>query len=322
MDNVDPSYPPQTTPFKTDLILRSSDGTLFHVHSVILSMSSPVFRDMLTVPTNPDTQDDPVELTENAKVLSTLLNIVYPNKHGFEIDCLVDLVNVKYAAEKYDMQNVVQDLQAFALGNADTHREGWHCVAMYSIAQRFGWENVARAACEASLTRRLFGDRFSILSAESLGDAIPLVDVTSLLKLQDWHNKRTHCLLAFVRGINRYPQRTHPVYAEYLSWESLHENHDCVAHDETLLKLPAYDGHSSKVNLENALELFKIRLVSALEDQPAGKYVRDCQFWLRWEFEGLKCVHCNEELLSKRHMQDHLLRFVGTMPRHPDGEWF
>ncbi|KAI0037504.1 hypothetical protein FA95DRAFT_1506898, partial [Auriscalpium vulgare] len=48
MDNR--NTPVAAAPFDdphTDIILQSSDGTLFHVHKVILSLASPVFSDML-----------------------------------------------------------------------------------------------------------------------------------------------------------------------------------------------------------------------------------------------------------------------------------
>lgn len=64
-----------------DLIIRSCDNVDFSVHSVLLSLASPVFSDMLKVgstgSTNPSRQD-PVPLGETAEMVALMLNFIYP----------------------------------------------------------------------------------------------------------------------------------------------------------------------------------------------------------------------------------------------------
>ena len=40
-----------------DLILRSSDNVLFYLHSLLLSLVSPLFSAMFTIPTNSHSQE-------------------------------------------------------------------------------------------------------------------------------------------------------------------------------------------------------------------------------------------------------------------------
>lgn len=59
--------------FDTDLVIKSSDGTLFRVHRANLSAHSPVFPGSEFA-----TDDDPVVLQESAEILELLFQHVYP----------------------------------------------------------------------------------------------------------------------------------------------------------------------------------------------------------------------------------------------------
>ena len=76
-----------------DIVLRSSDNADFHVHKLILSKASPVFSDILTIPSStsgPDASGQPpnvdelkdgipiVRMAENQAVLDTVLRLSYP----------------------------------------------------------------------------------------------------------------------------------------------------------------------------------------------------------------------------------------------------
>ena len=63
----------------TDLILKSCDDIKFHVHTLILSLSSSVFKDMFDMPHTTSTKE-PVELSESGQVLLLLLDIIYPGR--------------------------------------------------------------------------------------------------------------------------------------------------------------------------------------------------------------------------------------------------
>ncbi|CAE6472109.1 unnamed protein product [Rhizoctonia solani] len=57
-----------------DLTLRSTDGVDFNVHSILLSLASPVFSEILQIGNN----NQVIQFGENAEVLALMLKFVYP----------------------------------------------------------------------------------------------------------------------------------------------------------------------------------------------------------------------------------------------------
>lgn len=84
-----------------DLILRSLDGVEFHVHSVILSLASPVLADMFRI----GTQNDTVSVAETAEVLALMLSFIYPRSprpvSSFEM-----LRLGMHVADKYQLEDM------------------------------------------------------------------------------------------------------------------------------------------------------------------------------------------------------------------------
>ena len=65
-----------------DVILRSSNGVNFFAHKIILSLASPIFSDMFSIP-QPSTGGQEatrpiVDVTEDDLVLDSLLRYIYP----------------------------------------------------------------------------------------------------------------------------------------------------------------------------------------------------------------------------------------------------
>ena len=65
-----------------DLIIRSSDSVDFRVHKPVLSMASPVFKDLLSLPQPPDSETvdglPVVRLPEGSELLNSLVSMLYP----------------------------------------------------------------------------------------------------------------------------------------------------------------------------------------------------------------------------------------------------
>ncbi len=133
----------------TDLVLLSSDDVEFHVHSLILKMSSPVFGDMLRTPrsqaTSTESAAEAVVLAEPAAVLSLLLDIVYPGRGQLQnVDFGGHLLLLKatgLAAIKYDMWAALEAIKAFLVSprlSQNTLRSG--CTGLHgtctSLARR------------------------------------------------------------------------------------------------------------------------------------------------------------------------------------------
>ena len=65
-----------------DLIIRSSDSVDFQVHKLVLSMTSPLFKDLLSLPQPFDSETvdglHVVQLPEDSELLNSLLSMLYP----------------------------------------------------------------------------------------------------------------------------------------------------------------------------------------------------------------------------------------------------
>jgi hypothetical protein len=89
----------------TDIVLRSKDGVRFHVYKLLLSLTSPFFREMFTLPRPTPSNDnvDTIEVTEDSQTLDHLLRLCYPVLSPI-IGEFTDVTNVLEAAVKYEME--------------------------------------------------------------------------------------------------------------------------------------------------------------------------------------------------------------------------
>ncbi|KAJ7817899.1 hypothetical protein B0H14DRAFT_3877242 [Mycena olivaceomarginata] len=139
-------YSPVLTPsspfddLTADTVLRSSDGCDFHVHRLVLSRASPFFSDMFSLP-QPDTEAE----------LNKFLRVWYPGAKMVAFDGLQELDKIiELALSKYDMHYLEPVLQ----NHVQNYMER-HCVAVFAIASRYGWGNMAKAAAKQSLQLNL-----------------------------------------------------------------------------------------------------------------------------------------------------------------------
>ena len=109
-------YPPFDIPQDAcDIVLRTCDRINFHCIKIILSIASPFFREMFTLPQpkNPkmyETREGRpvIDVTESSTTLQLLLTFCYPGwSLAPGLAGLKELRDVLKAADKYDMANVV-----------------------------------------------------------------------------------------------------------------------------------------------------------------------------------------------------------------------
>jgi hypothetical protein len=122
-----------------DVVLVSSDlesPAQFRVHRNILTIASPFFRDMFSLPQGPSTKDDESEkipiisVSETRAVLEPLLRFVYPVPDPIIVS-LDELNQVLAAAIKYEFEAVVLTLRAFLISPTFLQASP---VKVYSIA--------------------------------------------------------------------------------------------------------------------------------------------------------------------------------------------
>jgi len=170
--------PPQCPAMQNaDVILQSSDGVHFHVHKSILSMSSPFFHDMLSVPQPADSELVDgllvVYLTEDAEVLHNLVTLLYPIPFVTPDDYDKALTLLS-ASHKYDMAAVQSSIRA-KMKSKDLHPlTAAATFRAYCFASAKGltqeMECVARLSLDFPMTFESIGDELAMFGGWALRD--------------------------------------------------------------------------------------------------------------------------------------------------------
>ncbi|CEL56008.1 hypothetical protein RSOLAG1IB_02022 [Rhizoctonia solani AG-1 IB] len=156
-----------------DLTIRSSDGVEFNVHSLMLSLASPIFSDQLSR----SNRAEAIQIPETAEILSLVLKFIYPLPTPVipSLELLFDAMRV---ADKYELNSMkVRLREQLALADspvsAYTNPLGALCVA---TAHGF--------TSEAELAAKVTSRRYDFAT---VGDLMRLVDAgpatSALVKL-------------------------------------------------------------------------------------------------------------------------------------------
>ena len=122
-----------------DVVIRAAGTLDFRVHKTILSLVSPFFKDMFTLPQPPS--DAPgklphVDVQEPTETWENILRTIYPMPHPV-IDDLDDLQSLFFAARVYDIQ-IIFDIHKKALENSEFIAED--PLRLFTIAYACGLE--------------------------------------------------------------------------------------------------------------------------------------------------------------------------------------
>lgn len=182
-----------TAPFNdrnADVILRSGDCVDFRVYRVVLSLASPVFNSMFTLPTpsassiSTSHDDDDhrdglaiIALSEDAVTLDHILRACYPGA-GPNIDNLDTLFHILVASEKYE----IEALRTVAGLILMLHVEK-SPVETYALSCRFGYPDIIPLAARAALAIK-----FDTL-IESAPGALRPMDNVQFQHLLRYHRK-------------------------------------------------------------------------------------------------------------------------------------
>lgn len=151
--STEPSQPQATlagAPFddaRADLILRSSDGVPFRVFKIILSLASPVFADMFSIPCPASQQSDDqipvVDLSEDSKDLDVALRHLYPVRSPDAIT-LRDTGILAEFAHKYQVDAFEKFVTRYLAENVEQDP-----VGVYAIAATYGYKGVGAKAARS-----------------------------------------------------------------------------------------------------------------------------------------------------------------------------
>jgi hypothetical protein len=122
-----------------DTILRSKDGVNFYVYKVILSVASPFFRQMFSLP-QPNGSIGTITVTEDSQTLDRLLRLCYPVPDPIIKD-LTDISDVLEAAMKYEMEEATALMRVELLTFVNDKP-----LQVFAVACRLMLEEEAQAA--------------------------------------------------------------------------------------------------------------------------------------------------------------------------------
>jgi len=131
-------------PPDADVILRASGGKEFHAHKIVLSLASPVFRDMFSVPQPQPTESSKlavVDVHDPPEALETFLQIVYPTPDP-PINDTETLASVLRLADKYNAGAILDICKEYLLSTCPDSPP----IYIYAILCICGREKEAEAA--------------------------------------------------------------------------------------------------------------------------------------------------------------------------------
>uniref|UniRef100_A0A0W0EZH2 BTB domain-containing protein n=1 Tax=Moniliophthora roreri TaxID=221103 RepID=A0A0W0EZH2_MONRR len=159
----------------SDVSIRTSDNITFRAHRAILSLASPFFRTMLSLPQPSDSESntdaDTIPVSEDSKTIRSLLLLCYPGPRPTFVSESTDLTEIKAligALTKYEMLHT-----GIAGRLKDLIHQPFTCkepLRIYAIACQFKWQDLAETAAKASLQYPLHEIYVAELEEISAGD--------------------------------------------------------------------------------------------------------------------------------------------------------
>jgi hypothetical protein len=173
-----------SVPFCLDLpdaniIIRSSDQVNFRVHKSVLAVSSPFFKDLLSLPQPPDAEIvdglQVVALPEDSGLLNSLISLFYPVTPVIP-DSYQKVLALLAVCEKYEMESVQSIIRAAIKVEtfpAQVQAEGF---SSYAIASSMGLvpeaEDAARLTLGQPMTFESLGEELRSFKGRALCDLI------------------------------------------------------------------------------------------------------------------------------------------------------
>jgi hypothetical protein len=162
-----------------NIIVRSSDQVSFRVHNSVLAISSPFFKDLLSLP-QPDDELigglPVVQLPEGSGLLNSLISLLYPIPPVIP-SSYEQVFALLAACQKYDMVSVQSNIRAAAkLGAFPAVPSGTKAFRAYAIANSMGlvpeMESAVRLTLDYSMTFESLGEELRSFKGRALCDLV------------------------------------------------------------------------------------------------------------------------------------------------------
>ncbi|KAH9066086.1 hypothetical protein EDB83DRAFT_2675025 [Lactarius deliciosus] len=162
-----------------NIIVRSSDRVNFRVHKSVFAVSSPFFRDLLSLPQPPDDELvdglHVIQLSEDADLLSSLVSLHYPISPVIP-SSYEKVFTLLAACQKYDMESVQSNIRdGIKLGRfpAPVEAEAFRaCAIAGSMGLDPELEDAARLTLGYPMTFESLGEQLRSFKGRSLCDLI------------------------------------------------------------------------------------------------------------------------------------------------------
>ena len=224
------------TPPGADVILRASGGKEFHAHKIVLSLASPVFRDMFSVPQPSPTESSElpiVDVNDPPEAFGIFLQTIYPTRNPLITD-VETLVAVLRLADKYDAKDVL-DIHKDHLPSLSSNLPPIH---IYAILCACGRDEEAGAAA-----RRV---SFASLNTLDSNPILQLITATQYQRLASFMTARDRRMREIVKRQQQHIQwdwspscprdATHHLYSGIIaaSLQAAFEANPCIQVAEAL----------------------------------------------------------------------------------------
>ncbi|KAJ7065564.1 hypothetical protein C8F01DRAFT_749096 [Mycena amicta] len=176
MSTLPEKYHPSFDDKIADIVLQSSEGTLYRVHSFILRNTSGFFRTMLSLPQPPDTKAQEIAVGEPDAVMERVLRMMcgleIPRWSSFdELETVLELI------EKWDTPGPL----SFARSALPSPMFSDQPLRVYLLATRFGWQEETASALVQTLKLDLLTGEFDSM--------LCMLSSRSLLQLVSFHDR-------------------------------------------------------------------------------------------------------------------------------------
>jgi BTB/POZ domain len=167
---------------QADVILRSNDGVEFRVFKIVLSLASPIFADMFSIPSPPPSATSEtfhdglpvVPLSEDSKVVDLALRHCYPIRSP-KLVGLKDALGLLEFQRKYQVDPLGPLLVDYLKGATEHHP-----VSAYCLAIKYQYEDIARAAARSCLKLPITELKCDILHCITVEEYQALIEYHSL----------------------------------------------------------------------------------------------------------------------------------------------
>ena len=174
---------------EADVILRSCDGVDFHVFKIVLSLASPVFADMFSIPApspgRPESQTvhdglPVVQLSESSKVLDLALRHCYPIRSPELVDSKDALALLEFG-RKFEVEALIPPLTCYL--KLLTERDP---VSAYCLAVNYHYDDIVEAAARSCLKLPITKLKCDVLGRSTRLSLSTIAHVAPLLAQSLW----------------------------------------------------------------------------------------------------------------------------------------